>query len=116
MVGQARGDNCADQRVTHREGSQLGPEDVGGGIQAHIQCYKKEVEGCERQGERTCSPSEPVGKALACTVHTSTLFHCPFCHNTTLQYDRLSSVTRRSTYRISSLLFLIPDCLPHPLD
>src|SRR5215213_1091540 len=94
MVGQARGDDSPDHRVAHREGGQLGPEDVGRGLQAHVHCYEEEVEGREHEGERTHSPRKPGGKALACTADTSPLFHCPFCHNSTLQYDRLPSVTQ----------------------
>jgi hypothetical protein len=46
---------------------------------------------------RTDSPRKPGGKALACIADTSPLFACPFCHNATLQYDRLPSVMTNVT-------------------
>ena len=42
---------------------------------------------------------------LACTADTSTLFHCPLCHNTTLQHHRLPSVTTNVTRRHSKRIF-----------
>jgi hypothetical protein len=93
MVGQARSDDSADHRVTHREGGQLWPEDVGRGIQAHVHCNEEEVEGCERQGERTHSPRKPGGRSGVYPTESSTLIACPFCHNPTLQHCCLLSVT-----------------------
>jgi hypothetical protein len=61
--------------------------------------YKKEVEGCERQGERTNSPSELGSKVVARPADSSILCHCPFCHNITLQHYRLPSVRANVTKR-----------------
>src|SRR5215208_8033247 len=97
MFGQAGSDNGAYHRVTHRDGGQIGPEGVGRGIQAHIQGYKEEAERCERQRQRTHRPREPRSRVAAHPTASSTLFPCPFCHNTTLQHDRLPSVTATVT-------------------
>ena len=62
-----------------------------------VQSQQKEAQRCERQGDCTQRPCEPCGGAVAYPTDSSTLFPCPFCHNTTLQHYPLPSVTTNVT-------------------
>src|SRR5918994_5094655 len=51
----------------------------------------------ERQAEDPDRPGDHPSGAAARLADTSTLFPCPFCHNTTLQHYRLPNVTTTVT-------------------
>src|SRR5215218_3343966 len=101
MTRETRGDNSADNRVAYRDGCGFEPVEVDRGVQAQVENNEEDAECCECQGERTHRPSQPRGGAALHPTNFSTLFPCPFCHNTTLQQDRLPSVTRWSGERTS---------------
>src|SRR5215207_9947978 len=58
---------------------------------------EQQSEHHDDHADRTQRPSEPCGGAAAHPIDSSTLLPCPFCHNTTLQHDRLQSVTTTVT-------------------
>src|SRR5215211_6074110 len=62
---------------------------------------EQEGEREERHARHPQRPRQPGSGVGAQPTDSLTLFPCPFCHNTTLQDDRLPSVTKAVTSRIS---------------
>src|SRR5215218_3135349 len=101
LWGHAGNYHCAHGRVAYREQDILCPEGVDGDVRVRqVQNQKQEAKGCQRQGERPQRPGQPSAGAAVHTIDTSTLLSYPFCHNHTLQDDRLPDVMRRRSKRI----------------
>src|SRR5215213_4903968 len=68
----------------------MGP--LRGGVEV-----EQDREHHEHYAQRPQRPCQPCGGAALHSTDSSTLFHCPFCHNPTLQHYRLLNATATVT-------------------